>query len=158
MTGVLGGRTVTREEGEAEPRWVPRDAVEVVHTDLVRTLGGQLGIRDSGFLDVALAKAANRWADDRSVDLSDLAAAYGSGIANSRAFVDHNNRTALMVMVMFLRLNGLRLVADEHDAVVAMLGVANGGSGEPDLAAWVRAHVAPVVRSKTSRRSKAHKR
>jgi death-on-curing protein len=87
-----------------------------------------------------------------------LAAAYGSGIANSRAFVDHNNRTALMVMVMFLRLNGLRLVADEHDAVVAMLGVANGGSGEPDLAAWVRAHVAPVVRSKTSRRSKAHKR
>jgi death on curing protein len=147
-----------REESEAEPRWVPREAVEVVHTDLVRTLGGLLGIRDSGLLDSALAKAAARWTDDRSADLSDLAAAYGFGIATNLAFVDDNNRTALMVLVMFLRLNGLRLVVEEHDAVVAMLGVAKGTSSESDLAAWVRTHIVPVPRSRTSRRPKAHKR
>lgn len=157
MTGAPRGRTIPRDADEPEPRWMPRDAVEVVHTDLVRVLGGLLGVRDSGLLDSALGKAANRWAYDRSAGLSDLAAAYGFGIAKNHTFIDGNKRTALMVMVIFLRLNGLRLVADEHDAVLAMLSVAAGASSETDLAAWVRARVAPVARPTARRRPTAHK-
>jgi death-on-curing protein len=42
---------------------------------------------------------------------------------------------------MFLRLNGLRLVADQAEATLVVLSVASGAFSEDELAAWIRKHV-----------------
>ena len=42
---------------------------------------------------------------------------------------------------MNLGLNGLRLVADQADAAITILGLAAGEVAEEEFAAWIRTHV-----------------
>jgi prophage maintenance system killer protein len=44
-------------------------------------------------------------------------------------------------MAVFLRLNGLRLVAPEPEAVAAMVYVATDAWSEEQLAEWIRTHL-----------------
>jgi death on curing protein len=130
-------------ESDAEPRCVPRTAVEALHADLVRTFGGSHGLRDAGLLESAVDRARNRWSYDASTDVPSLAAAYAVVVARNHAFIDGNKRTAFQTMYVFLALNGLRLVAPEDEVVRLMRDVATGAVNEDALAAWVREHVRP---------------
>jgi len=89
-------------------------------------------------LESALARPQQKRTYEEGIDVADLAAAYGFGIAKNHPFIDGNKRTAFMALYTFLRLNGVRLVATEPEAVTVMLGVASGELGEPELAAWCR--------------------
>ena len=101
-------------------------------------------MRDDGLIDSALSRPQNRWAYAKDVDLADLAAAYGYGLAKNHGFVDGNKRIGFMAMYVFLRLNGREIEADEPDVVRAMTAVASGEMGEDALASWLRQNV--VVR------------
>lgn len=129
-----------------EPIWVSREAAEAIHQEQLRAHGGRWGIRDENLFESALARPRQRWAYEDDVDLADLAAAYGFGLARNHplaspsppVFIDGNKRTAFMVLFTFLYVNGVRLTAAEPEAVTVMLGVAAGELGEPELAAWCR--------------------
>lgn len=114
--------------------------LEAMHADLIREHGGALGVRDTGLIESALARARQRWTYDHSVDLATLAAAYGYGISRNHGFVDGNKRIALMSIYVFLVLNGRELDAAEPDTVVMMMGVADGSVSEEQLAVWIRDH------------------
>jgi death-on-curing protein len=47
---------------------------------------------------------------------------------------------ALVVIVVFLELNGWRFEATEAQAVEAMVVLADGSLGEAELADWIRQH------------------
>lgn len=74
-------------------------------------------------------------------DVSDLAAAYGFGLARNHPFADGNKRSAFVAIELFLVLNGFALMADDADCVMTMLAVAAGDMDESSLAAWVRQRV-----------------
>jgi death-on-curing protein len=78
-------------------------------------------------------------------DLADLAAAYGFGIARNHPFADGNKRTAFLVMIAFLGLNGRDFDATETEVVTTMLELAAGRLTETKLAKWIRDH-SPAVR------------
>jgi death-on-curing protein len=99
--------------------------------------GGASGVRDAGLLESALARPLNRHAYGET-DLFTLAAAYTFGIARNHPFVDGNKRTAFLAAFIFLRINGLHLVADEISAVASMLEVAAGKMSEAEFAGWLR--------------------
>jgi death-on-curing protein len=101
--------------------------------------GGSWGVRDEGLLDSALARPLNLAAYG-SPDATDLAAAYGFGIARNDPFVDGNERAAFLAVGLFLALNGFRLKATQAEATAAMLALAAGELGEPAFAAWLRRH------------------
>ena len=105
--------------------------------------GGLHGIRDPGLLESALDRPKNRYHYESDVDLADLAASYGLGLAKNHAFVDGNKRTAFQVMYTFLGLNGVRLPAPEATVVTLMVEVATGEVDETLLAAWCRDHLTP---------------
>jgi death on curing protein len=124
------------------PKWVDKRALLLLHEESLATFGGATGLRDEGLLDSALARAANQWHYDKAVDLADLAAAYGFGLAKNHAFVDGNKRAAFLSIGLFLAINGKRLRAAQPDAIRVMLGLAAGDVEEPELADWIRARIA----------------
>lgn len=119
-------------------RWVPEAAVRAIHAAMVAEHGGRSGIRDSGLLSAALARPRNRRAYGTSATLFDLAAAYGFAIAKDHPFVDGNKRVALMVMYVFLEINGYQLDASEVETVEMMLNLASGEMTGNDLALWIK--------------------
>jgi death-on-curing protein len=87
-----------------------------------------------------LARPQNKTADQPDRSLSELAAAYGFGLACNHGYVDGNKRVAFMAMYVFLGLNGRELEASEPAVVEIMLAVAGGRLLEAALADWIASH------------------
>jgi death-on-curing protein len=126
-----------------EPVWVDRVVVDAIHLDMLRAHGGLRGLRDKNALESALARPRHRYAYARKPDLPVLAASYGFGLARNHPFRDGNKRTAFLVMVVFLGLNGREFEASEAEVVTMMLQLSAGELSEAALAVWLRAHIKP---------------
>jgi len=124
-----------------QPRWISKKAVLAMHSQQLAEHGGSDGIRDETLLDSALAKPLNVFAYADDADIFRLAASYAFGIARNHAFVDGNKRTALVVSMTFLDLNGWDIVASKkEDVYLTFLHLAEGTLSEEELAAWFREH------------------
>ncbi len=125
------------------PVWVRADVVEAIHQRQLSEHGGAKGVRDTGALASALDRPRNRLAyGNPPPDLADLAAAYGFGIARNHPFSDGNKRTALVVMRLFLNLNGAEFMATAEEKYEVIMSLAAGELDEAGLADWVRRHLA----------------
>lgn len=128
-----------------EPIWISIEAVLAIHAELIREHGGSYGVRDQGLIESALARPQQRWSyGGEEIDLAELAAAYGFGLAKNHGFVDGNKRAALAAAGVFLRANGLRLIAPEPETYAVMVDLAAGELSEADLARWLRASTEPL--------------
>jgi death on curing protein len=119
--------------------WLNKAVVIAVHEAQLAEHGGGVGVRDHNLLESALGRPENLAAYGEP-DAIDLAAAYGFGISRNHAFIDGNKRTGFVAAVMFLSLNGYKLVADDASKVLTMLAVAAGEISEVEFAAWIRKH------------------
>jgi death-on-curing protein len=122
--------------------WLDAREVRAIHLELLAEHGGLSGIRDEGLLESALARPQNLLAYG-SPSLSELAAAYGFGLAKNHPFLDGNKRTALAAVAVFLDVNGYELVAPQAEAVTTVLRLAAGELSEAQLAAWITANIQP---------------
>src|SRR5689334_15047157 len=114
-------------------RWIRLHEATAIHAEQIAEHGGLEGIRDQGLLESALARAENLAAYGKP-DVCDLAAAYAFGLARNHPFADGNKRTAFVVSVTFLILNGRDLTATEVDVVTTILKLAAGELPEAELA------------------------
>jgi death on curing protein len=120
-----------------EPIWVQQRVVLAAHEESLAEHGGPSGIRDLGMLESALARPKNLFAySETGPSLKRMAAAYAFGIAANHPFVDGNKRTALIASITFLRLNGIRIVADKAETYLTFYGLAEGRVTEEQLAEW----------------------
>lgn len=127
-----------------EPIWINKPEVLVAHSRQLAEHGGSEGIRDEGLLDSALAKPRNVFAYSDSPNLSRLAASYAYGIARNHPFVDGNKRTALVIPIAFLLLNGLKVISSPEEKYFTFLHLADGSLSEEQLAAWFAQHTVPL--------------
>jgi death-on-curing protein len=128
-----------------KPRWILDDVVPAIHRRQLAEHGGSDGVRDTGLLASALARPKNLLAySDPPADLAALAAAYAMGIAKNHPFIDGNKRTALVVCLTFLRVNGKDVHSSQADIYSIFLKLAEGMVSEADLAVWLRDHWAPL--------------
>jgi death-on-curing protein len=125
---------------------------DAIHTDILRSLGGAHGVRDTALIDSALGRPRSRFAYSETADLAELAAAYGFGIAKDHGYVDGNKRTAYLVMYAFLKVNGYNIDAAEAEVVDLMIGVAADSVSEEQLAVWLRGHWSAVRNERSPRR------
>lgn len=128
-----------------EPLWLERRLVDAIHADQIRQHGGSHGVRDSGLVESALARARQRWGYEPETDLPALAASYGYGLARNQGYVDGNKRTGYMAMYVFLGLNGLEIESAEPEVVAVMVEVASGERSEEELAEWLRRSTVPFA-------------
>lgn len=120
------------------PVWIAQAVVLAIHDEQIAEHGGAAGARDLGLLESALARPQHLAAYEPEADLAALAAAYAYGIVRNHPFVDGNKRTALVVLELFLELNGHLLMADDADCVATFSALAAGDLSEEALAGWVR--------------------
>lgn len=123
----------------ANPRWISREALKILHDESLNEHGGLPGLRDEGLLESALARP-QQLAHYGTPDLFELAAAYGVGLAKNHPFADGNKRVAFLSIGLFFAINGLRLTASQADATLSMLAVAASEMDEAALAEWLRRH------------------
>lgn len=122
-------------------RFVPDEIVPFLHADLIRRYGGRYGLRDPGLLSSALAQP--RLTGDRRFlhrTIFDKAAAYGYHLARNHPFVDANKRVALVIMDIFLQMNGWQIEASEEEAFTTISALARGDMSRPALARWLKDH------------------
>jgi len=122
-----------------DPVWLDRQVVILLQSESLAQHGGGSGIHDTGLLDSALTRPL-KLNYNPVVDLAELAAAYGFGLARNHPFVDGNKRIAFIATALFLRLNGYRLSSNPLDEIQTMLSVAAGELSEVDFAVWIRNH------------------
>ncbi len=122
-----------------EPKWLTAALVRVMHAGLIVEHGGEEGLRDEGLLESAIERARIAWAYGER-DICALAARYGYGLSSNHSFLDGNRRIALVAIDVFLRLNGMQLVAVEEEACLTIMDLAGGTLSEAELADWVRSH------------------
>jgi death on curing protein len=123
-----------------EPVWIDERDALALHGRLLALDGGAAGVRNVGLLRSALARPQQLQAYGVAPDTIDMAAAYTIGIVRNHPFVDGNKRTAFVVGVLFLELNGHRFTATEEDATQAVLGLAAGTIDDASLTRWFRAN------------------
>ena len=127
-----------------DPTFLTWDEVLAQHADQLRRYSGTLGLRDEGLLRSALAQPeaafGGRWLH---ADMAAMAAAYMFHIAQNHPFVDGNKRVAAACGLIFLALNGKRVVADRGALAQTELAVAEGRLGKDELAAWLRPRLTP---------------
>jgi death-on-curing protein len=126
----------------AEPKWISKKALLLLHEESLAEFGGVRGVRDQGLLDSALTHAQNVYAYKPECTIADLAAAYAFGLAKNHAFVDGNKRAAFLSIGLFLAINGHSFKPDQVDAINFMLALANGDLDEAGLSAWITANIA----------------
>lgn len=127
-----------------EPVWIRQDVVLAMHEESLIQHGGPEGVRDLGLLESALARAKNLFAySEAPLSLSRLAASYAKGIVANHPFADGNTRTAFIVPVTFLSLNGLILTASREDRVLTFWKLADGTLSEDQLADWFERNTSP---------------
>jgi death-on-curing protein len=115
--------------------------VLALHADQIDRYGGSLGIRAVELLESALAvPAATFGGSYLHGDLHEMAAAHLFHLVKNHPFVDGNKRTGLMVMLVFLGLNGLWLAAHEDELADLVVAVADGRIGKAETAVFVKAH------------------
>ena len=120
--------------------WVDLEVAMAAHAEQLAEHGGGEGVRDAGALDSALARPLNLAAYGEP-DAAALAAGYAFGIARNHPFVDGNKRTAAVVSVAFLFVNGYEFTATPADLAVAFLALAAGEMTEDEMADWFRRHI-----------------
>ena len=121
----------------AEWQWVLKAAALALHDEQLAAHGGPAGVRDEGLLDRALDRPRSR-ADREESDAARLAATYAYGIARIRPFAEGNKRTAALIALLFLAVNGIRFTIGQADLAVMIQSLAADELSEDEVAAWFR--------------------
>jgi death-on-curing protein len=124
-------------------RWVGLRAALAIHDLQIVEHGGAEGLRDMALLESALARPHQLLAFG-APDIATLAACYAGGILRNHPFVGGNKRTAWLLAVTFLDLNGYDVEAEMTDALQAVLAVAAGTLAEEAFAAWLGARLCKI--------------
>ena len=123
----------------SEPVWIENELVLAIHDRQLVEHGGAEGLRDEALLQSALGRPPNHFAYESS-DVVELAAKYTAGIVQNHPFVDGNQRTGFVVVVLFLELNGYRFTASEEAAAQAVIELAAGTMDERGFCEFLRAN------------------
>ena len=112
--------------------------VLLLHQMLTEETGGDPGLRDAGLLDAALESAfATFDGAELYPTVSEKAARLGFSLIANHAFVDGNKRIGMLVMLVFLRLNGIELDTTSAELARVGLAVAAGEMRYNALLRWI---------------------
>ena len=121
-----------------EPIWVLTESVKAIHKRQLAEHGGRIGIRDPGLLESALARPKNAFLYSKGKSsIQSLAAIYAYAITKNHPFVDGNKRVALVVCMLFLKLNKWGVLASQETLYTAFWDLAAGNVSEENFILWL---------------------
>jgi death-on-curing protein len=110
-----------------------------IHGDQIDRYGGADGIRDVNLLSSAVATPYASFSGSfLHQDIFAMAAAYAYHISQNHPFVDGNKRTALASALVFLELNGVRVMDPKEKLYESMIALAAGKLNKAEFAEILR--------------------
>ena len=98
-----------------------------IHSDQIRRYGGHAAVRDQGLLESALAQPEASFAGEwLHQDAFTMAAAYTYHICQNHPFIDGNKRAGLACALVFLEMNGVKLLDAKSRLEKAVLRLSSG--------------------------------
>lgn len=117
------------------------EEVYLLHERLIQLTGGSSGLRDSGLLELAVARPqASFDQEELYPDLWTKAAALMHSLIKNHPFVDGNKRTAVTATAIFLELNQHRLAASNDEVLRFAVQTAREQVELEEIVAWLKAH------------------
>ena len=106
----LGKRVIEIERRNPHKieHWITGDQIKIIHDDLIKTFGGDLGIADSTQLGALIDRAQNSsyYGHDPLKTIVHKAAFLMHGLLRYHPFIDGQKRTGVSTAFIFLGLNG----------------------------------------------------
>jgi death-on-curing protein len=110
-----------------------------IHGDQIERYGGADGIRDVNLLSSAVATPYASFSGSfLHQDIFEMAAAYAYHISQNHPFVDGNKRTTLASALVFLELNGVRVMDPKEKLYESMIALAAGKRNKAEFAEILR--------------------
>ncbi len=117
------------------------DKAQALHSLLIAETGGTDGLRDRGLLESALEAAFATFAGiELYPSIEEKAARLGMSLISNHAFADGNKRIGMLIMLVFLKVNGVEMNLTDEDVVRAGLGAAAGEMDFYGMLKWIREH------------------
>jgi death-on-curing protein len=122
---------VDEQSGEIEPVYLTLEDVLGLYGLIIGTTPAEAAdhLRNRDGLESTLARPAT-YAHYERADLALQAAALAHGIAEGQLIIDGNKRTALVAMLTFLEINGLRVEASDPELADWILSFSAGATPE----------------------------
>ena len=113
----------------------------MLHVCALNMGGGSEGVRDMGRLDAVIATQTQEvFGEALYVTVFEKGAALIRGIVGDHPFSDGNKRTAMLVGLTFLEINGCRIVAGAGDIEDFAVQIAVEHLAVADNAKWLEKH------------------
>lgn len=130
-----------------EIRYLSLADILALHQAMMEKFGvGPAPLREEGLLESAIMRPRMA-AYYEEVDLIRQAVLLAVGVSQAQAFLDGNKRTAFAACDVFLRLNGVVIVADPIDLALQLEAVAertgNLETATDRFESWLRIHIRP---------------
>lgn len=123
------------------------EQVLFLHDRLIEETGGQHGVRDLGGLQSALARPQAVFADTEFYpDVFSKAAVLLDGLTRNHSFLDGNKRISIATAVLFLEMNGYRVIATNADLEECAMHVTTMKPGLDQITEWFRAKTVRIAR------------
>lgn len=127
-----------------EPFWILKSVVLRIHDAQIAEHGGFAGLRDEGLLESALYQPKNLFSYGNP-SLFDLATIYAERIVKNHPFIDGNKRTAYVTMVLFLKLNGYKLMARKEERVTKFIQLPSSSIAISDFVSWLDTNTKQII-------------
>ena len=120
-------------------RYLTLKEVLDLHERTLARHGGSPGVRDRGLVESSLYRAQSGYYQS----LSEQASALLQSFCMNHPFVDGNKRVALLVSVVFLRMNGFKVTATNAEFVKFIIEDVIAKKAEiPEMAIWFESRMA----------------
>jgi len=115
--------------------------VKMLHELVLKDTGGSGGLLNEGLLDSAL-QAPFQTFDGQHLykSLEQKAARLCYSLISNHPFIDGNKRIGILVMMVFLELNGTIIECTDDELVKAGLDIAAGKMDDKQLLHWILDH------------------
>ncbi len=115
-----------------------QEKVLALHEILTKETGGDPNVRDIALLNSAIESAfATFDSQELYPTKEEKGARLGFALISNHAFVDGNKRIGMLVMLVFLEVNGIKIRLSNDEIVRVGLAVASGKMKYKELLAWI---------------------
>lgn len=118
-----------------------QDKVLLLHQLIIESSGGTAGVRDFNLLDSAINNAYQTFdGKDLYPSKEEKAASLAFSLVSNHAFVDGNKRIGILVMLSFLKMNGIQIEFKEKELIDLGINIAKGACSYEQILEWIKSH------------------
>jgi len=115
------------------------EQVLAIHDNQIETYGGSHGIRDLALFESAIMRPQTTFGGkDLYPSVFEKAAVLMHSLIMNHPFVDGNKRTGTVSALVFLEINGFRIVVNQNELVDISLNVVSKNMDVKSVAKWLQ--------------------